>query len=204
MDPTDRTYNDIPIEPPRALPPGQRLVRELPLMHYGPVPRPRPERWDFTVGGETLDGKEHRMSWEEISQLPEISVTADLHCATHWSVLDNQWSGFSVRHLIDLYPPADHIHHVVVYAEFGYAANVQLSDLSSPRAILATHRNGEPLTMEHGAPLRLIIPHLYSWKGPKWIRGWEYHTEIQRGFWEERGYHLVGDAWREERYSHQE
>ncbi|HLS03159.1 MAG TPA: molybdopterin-dependent oxidoreductase [Actinomycetales bacterium] len=204
MDPADRVTNEPAIEPPRALPPGQRLVHELPIMHYGPVPRPRPDRWNFTVGGETHDGKEHHLTWDELAQLPEIEVTADLHCATHWSVLDNHWRGFPAREVIELFPPADHIRHVVVYAEYGYAANVQLADLASPRAILATHHNGEPLTTEHGAPLRLIIPHLYSWKGPKWVRGWEYHTEVQRGFWEDRGYHIIGDAWREERYSHQE
>lgn len=204
MDPADSKSKFSADEPPRALPPGQRMARELPVMHYGPVPRPRPERWNFTIGGETLSGHDHVLTWNDLIDIPRINVVGDLHCATHWSVLDNNWSGFSVRAVLDKYPPADHINHVVVYAEYGYTANVQLEDLASPRAVLATHRNGNPLTEEHGAPLRLILPHLYSWKGPKWVRGWNFHTEIRRGFWEERGYHLIGDAWREERYSHQE
>lgn len=173
-------------------------------MHYGPVPRPRPDRWKFTVGGRTLDGAEHHLTMPELLELPRVDVVGDLHCATHWSVLDNRWTGIPAQAVVDLFPPADHITHVVVYAEFGYSANIRLEDLASPRAVLATHRNGEPLTAEHGAPLRLVIPHLYSWKGPKWVRGWEYHDEVRRGFWEERGYHVVGDAWRAERYSHQE
>ena len=74
----------------------------------------------------------------------------------------------------------------------------------SARAVLATHHDGVPLTQERGAPLRLVIPHLYSWKGPKWVRGWSYTAAPQRGFWEERGYHVRGDAWREERYAYQE
>jgi DMSO/TMAO reductase YedYZ molybdopterin-dependent catalytic subunit len=79
-----------------------------------------------------------------------------------------------------------------------------MDDFASPRAVLATHLNGEQLTPEHGFPLRLVVPHLYAWKGPKWLRGIEYLRAPRRGFWEERGYHTLGDPWREERYSYQE
>ena len=65
-------------------------------------------------------------------------------------------------------------------------------------------KDGELLTAEHGFPLRLIVPHLYAWKGPKWVRGIEYMTADRRGFWEERGYHNIGDPWKEQRYSYQE
>ena len=93
---------------------------------------------------------------------------------------------------------------MLVFAEYGYSATVRLEDLVSARTLLATHRDDEELSDERGGPLRLIVPHLYSWRGPKWLRGWNYLTEVERGFWEERGYHLRGDAWREERYSYQE
>ncbi|GHD55569.1 hypothetical protein GCM10010317_040930 [Streptomyces mirabilis] len=88
--------------------------------------------------------------------------------------------------------------------EYGYAANLRLRDFTAPETLLATHHNGELLTAEHGFPLRLVVPHLYGYKSPKWLRGIEYLTEDRRGFWEERGYHNVGDAWKEQRYSHQE
>lgn len=193
---------DVP--PDRSLPPGQRLVGRLPIMHYGPVPKPRPERWRFTIGGATADGAERAFDLETILGLPRLDVVADLHCATHWSVLDLRWSGVPARDVIALAPPAPDVEHVLVFAEYGYAATVRLEDLDSGRAILATHLGGEALTPERGAPLRLVIPHLYSWKGPKWVRGWNYLTEPARGFWEERGYHMRGDAWREERYAYQE
>lgn len=173
-------------------------------MHYGPVPRPRPERWTFTVGGATADGRERSLPLETLLALPEAEVVADLHCATHWSVLDQQWGGISARDVVRLVPPAAGVEDVLVFAEYGYAANVRLEDLMSARSLLATHRGGVPLEPEHGAPLRLVIPHLYSWKGPKWVRGWNYVTDGERGFWEERGYHMRGDAWREERYAYQE
>lgn len=194
----------IPVPPDRSIPPGQRLIGELPLMHYGPVPRPRPERWRFTVGGATLDGVEHVFDLATLVALPPVEVVADLHCATHWSVLDQRWGGIAARDVVALAPPAPEVVDVLVFAEYGYAANLRLDDLLSGRTLLASHRDGRLLTPEHGGPLRLVVPHLYSWKGPKWVRGWNYLTEPARGFWEERGYHMRGDAWREERYAYQE
>jgi DMSO/TMAO reductase YedYZ molybdopterin-dependent catalytic subunit len=93
---------------------------------------------------------------------------------------------------------------VLVWAEYGYSTNLPIADLADPSAILATHRDGEPLTAEHGWPLRLVVPHRYAWKGPKWVRGIEYLVGDRRGFWEERGYHNVADPWLEQRYAYQE
>jgi DMSO/TMAO reductase YedYZ molybdopterin-dependent catalytic subunit len=188
----------------RFLPPGQRLVAEAPVMHYGPVPRRRPDRWRLTVGGATADGSERELTFEQVLALTPLEVVADLHCATGWSSVDERWSGVAARDVVEAAPPRTDVEHVLVFAEYGYAATVRLEDLVSPRAVLATRRGGEALSDERGGPLRLILPHLYSWKGPKWLRGWNYLTEVQRGFWEDRGYHLRGDAWREERYSYQE
>jgi len=190
--------------PPRALPPGQRLAKDFPVLHYGPVPRFRPDSWRLVVNGATADGKERHLDVEEFSALPRTTVHADMHCVTRWTVLDNDWAGVTARTLMDAVPPADDVTHVMAWAEYGYSANMRIEDFASPRTLLATHRDGEPLTPEHGYPLRLVVPHLYAWKGPKWLRGIEYLAQERRGFWEERGYHTVGDPWREERYSYQE
>ncbi|WP_445263126.1 molybdopterin-dependent oxidoreductase [Pseudokineococcus sp. 1T1Z-3] len=188
----------------RALPPGQREVPELPVMHYGRVPTFRPERWTLVVEGATRDGERHVLDYEAFCALPTTPVRADLHCASRWSVLDNEWEGVLARDLVEAHPPAGDVTCALVYAEYGYSATVRLEDLTAPGAVLATSRGGRPLTPEHGFPVRLVLPQLYSWKGPKWFRGWEYLTEVKRGFWEDRGYHAVGDCWRQERYAYQE
>ncbi|WP_251838299.1 molybdopterin-dependent oxidoreductase [Oceanitalea stevensii] len=198
------TAGAIEVPPERSVPPGQHLVAEAPVMHYGPVPRPRPDRWDFAVGGLTRDGAEHRFSLDEVLAMAPVEVLGDLHCSARWSTLDERWSGVAARALVEAAPPADGVEDVLVFAEYGYSATIRVDDLMSARAVLATHHDGAPLTQERGAPLRLVIPHLYSWKGPKWVRGWNYTATPERGFWEQRGYHLRGDAWREERYSYQE
>ena len=131
-------------------------------------------------------------------------MTADFHCVTKFSVFDNAWTGVSTRTLLELAPPAPDVTHVLVWAEYGYSANMALADFAAAQSLFVTHRDGEPLSAEHGFPLRLVVPHLYAWKGPKWARGVEYLTQDRRGFWEDRGYHNHGDPWREERYSYQE
>jgi DMSO/TMAO reductase YedYZ molybdopterin-dependent catalytic subunit len=189
---------------PRVLPPGQRHAAHLKVQHYGRVPRFRPESWRLTVSGATRDVRDVDLDLERFAELPRARVVGDLHCVTKWTVLDNEWEGVLARSLMELFPPADGVTHVLATAEYGYSTTLRLEDLASPRAILATHLNGQPLTPEHGWPLRLVVPHLYGWKGPKWLRGLEYLTVPVRGFWEQRGYHAVGDPWREERYSYQE
>lgn len=196
---------EVPLPADRSLPPGQHLLAEPPVMHYGPLPRQTDREWTFTIGGATASGSDAVFSMAAIEQLETMSLTADMHCGTRWSVLDQQWDGFSTAALVRLHPPAPEARYALVYAEYGYAANVHLDDLVSPRSCLATHWNSQPLTEERGAPLRLIIPELYTWKGPKWVRGWTYleTPDEHLGFWEDRGYHLRGNAWREQRYDYQ-
>jgi DMSO/TMAO reductase YedYZ molybdopterin-dependent catalytic subunit len=188
--------------PADRLPPGQYIPRGWPVLHYGPVPKFKPDAWDFRVFGAAAT--EARWTWPEFAQLPRTEVRADFHCVTKFSLLDSTWTGVATTTLLDLAPPAPAATHVMVWAEYGYSANLRLEDFASDRALFATHRDGEPLTPDHGFPLRLIVPDLYAWKGPKWARGIEYLTADRRGFWEERGYHNRADPWREQRYSYQE
>jgi DMSO/TMAO reductase YedYZ molybdopterin-dependent catalytic subunit len=190
--------------PAARIPPGQYIPRGWPVLHYGPVPTFTPQSWDFTVWGATADGAETRWTWADFGRLPTTEVGADFHCVTKFSVLDNTWTGVATRTLLELVPPSAAVTHVLVWAEYGYSANLRLADFAAEQALFATHRNGEPLSPDHGHPLRLVVPHLYAWKGPKWTRGVEYLTADRRGFWEERGYHNLADPWTEQRYSYQE
>jgi DMSO/TMAO reductase YedYZ molybdopterin-dependent catalytic subunit len=186
------------------LPPGQHRPRGWPVLHYGPVPSWDPVTWDFSVFGATADGRTATFDWAGFARLPRTDVEADLHCVTKFSVLDNAWTGVSTSVLLEAVPPAAAVTHVMVWAEYGYSANLRLADFAHPAALFVTHRGGEPLTADHGAPLRLVVPHLYAWKGPKWARGVEYLLADRRGFWEERGYHNRADPWQEQRWSYQE
>lgn len=188
-----------------GLPPGQYVSRKaLPVQHYGPVPAFRPERWDLRVSGATAAGEERCWTWEQVSALPCCEVVADLHCVTRFTAPDVRWAGIPAQEVLRLVPPADPVTHVMIWADYGYSANIRIGDFAAEDTLLATHLDGEPLTPEHGYPVRLVVPSLYAWKSVKWLRAIEYLTQDRRGFWEERGYHNAADPWREQRYSYQE
>ncbi|GAB96944.1 hypothetical protein KILIM_052_00420 [Kineosphaera limosa NBRC 100340] len=189
---------------PHPLPPGQRLVEARRPNHYGRVPRVDLQTWRLTISGATADGAEHRLSWGELGELPRTEFVADHHCASRRTLADVHWAGVGCRDLLERFPPAQTAPYALAYASYGYHSNVTVDDLLAPQALLATHMNGQPLAPEHGWPLRLILPHLYGWKGPKWLVALEFHHEPRRGFWEQRGHHFTGDVWREERFAHQE
>ncbi|MET4644591.1 molybdopterin-dependent oxidoreductase [Streptomyces sp. NPDC006539] len=186
------------------LPPGQRLAKGWPVSHYGPVPRFRPDRWNLQVFGATASGQTHSWTFDEVAIMPKITVHADLHCASGTSTTGHTFFGVPARTLLDLAPPAAGVSHVMAWAEYGYSANLRLSDFIADTTVMATHHDDEALTVEHGFPLRLVVPHLFGYKGPKWLRGIEYMTQDRRGFWEERGYHNIADPWAGQRHSYQE
>lgn len=180
------------------LPPGQSLTLKWPVLHYGSVPRFDPARWDFRVAGLV----EHplRFTWDEFNRLPRAHTTSDFHCVTRWSRFDNQWDGVALREILSLSQPLSNANYVLVHAEQGYTANLPLADLDRADVLLATHHDGESLTPDHGYPLRLIVPQLYAWKSVKWVRGLELLERDQAGFWEQNGYHMRGDPFKEERF----
>jgi DMSO/TMAO reductase YedYZ molybdopterin-dependent catalytic subunit len=188
----------------QRLPPSQYHARGWPVVHYGPVPKVRPHTWDLRCFGALATGDEQRFDTEQFAALPRDAVRSDLHCVTKFSLVDREWSGVRTATLLAAAPPADDVTHVMVWAEFGYSANMSLAAFAAEGSILATHAEGEPLTPEHGWPLRLVVPQLYAWKSVKWVRAVEYLVADRRGFWEDRGYHNVADPWREQRYSYQE
>jgi len=181
------------------LPPGQSLTLKWPVLHYGSIPRFDAERWDFRVYG--LVQTPLQFDWQEFSRLPRLDRTSDFHCVTRWSRFDNRWTGVSVQHLLRRAQAKPNAAYVLVHAEQGFTANVPLADLDREDVLLATHHDGQPLSADHGYPLRLIVPHLYAWKSVKWVRSFELLDKDAPGFWEQNGYHMYGDPWKEQRFS---
>jgi DMSO/TMAO reductase YedYZ molybdopterin-dependent catalytic subunit len=181
------------------LPPGQSLTLKWPVLHEGSVPQFNPQTWDFRLLG--LVGAPLRLSWQEFSSFPQSELLADMHCVTRWSRFDNHWAGVLATELMRRVKLRPEARHVMVHAEQGYTANLPLADFLRPTTIFALRHDGEPLAPEHGYPLRLVVTHLYAWKSVKWVRGIELIDGELPGFWEENGYHIYGDPFKEQRYS---
>lgn len=181
------------------LPPGQRLVTDWPVLDLGIQPAVAEAAARLDIDG--LVENPLSLSWAELMALPQEERHNDIHCVTQWSRYDNDWRGIAVIDLLARAEPRPEALFVTMESHDGYTTNLPLDDLARPENLLATHWEGKPLTRQHGGPMRLVVPHLYLWKSPKWIRRITLIAEDRPGFWEVRGYHDRGDPWKEERYS---
>jgi len=194
----ERKVQELGYDPAR-LPPGQYLTEKWPVLHAGSVPHTDLATWTFRVFGEVEHDVE--LGWDEFNRLPRAGNVQDIHCVTRWSRFDSRFDGVHWRELEQLARPRPSAAFVIAHAEHDFTANVPLSYLRDENALLATHADGEPLTPDHGWPLRLVIPGKYFWKSAKWLRGIELSSRDRPGFWERYGYHNDADPFREERYA---
>jgi len=183
---------------PARLPPGQYLTEKWPVLHAGTVPKIDLATWDFRVWGQVENPV--RLSWDELKRLPTTEITVDIHCVTRWSRFDTSFRGVHWRDMAELVQPKRGARFVVAHAEQGFTSNVPLAALQDDQALIAYEADGEPLTPDHGWPLRLVVPSRYFWKSAKWLRGLELLDHDQPGFWERYGYHNEANYWKEERY----
>ncbi|HET6776138.1 MAG TPA: sulfite oxidase-like oxidoreductase [Actinomycetota bacterium] len=191
-----------PEEIAKRVPPGQRLVKGWPVLHYGPIPTFDEGTWDLEVSGAVENP--YALTYSELKALGPADVQADMHCVTGWSTLDNEWTGTPFRVLVEKAKPKPEAKWVIAHCDYGYTSDLSLQAMLDDDVLVAWAHNGEPLALEHGFPLRLVVPKRYAWKSAKWLRGLEFAEQNKRGFWEVRGYHVHADPWREERYSYQE
>ena len=193
------------------LPPGQSLTNKFPVLHYGPVPPFDPATWDFRIWGEVE--QEKRWSWEEFMALPRTKLHMDIHCVTRWSKCDTDWEGVSLNGLVEagLIAPKPSARFVLQHCEYGFTVNIPLQVALADNFLLATHFNGQPISPDHGYPLRGVVGSIparsdlsspYFWKGGKWLRGLEFLAQDRLGFWEQAGYHNEADVWKEQRLAY--
>ena len=180
------------------VPPGQRLTDKWPVLHRGNVQRIDTKSWTFKISG--LVEPERALTYDEFTALPHIEVFSDIHCVTTWSKLDNLWEGISAAVVKDLVKIKPEARFVIVQCAGGFTTNLTLDDFFQPDVLFALKHDGQPLAVEHGAPVRLVVPRLYFWKSAKWVTGIKFVAKDEPGFWERAGYHMRGDPWKEERY----
>jgi len=180
------------------LPPGQRLVQDFPVLDLGVQPDVTPANWRLRIEG--LVAAPVRLTLDEFRALPQAERFNDIHCVTQWSRYDNTWQGVPVRDLLAMARPKDEARFVSMTSYDGYTTNLAMADFDRAENIFAHSWAGAPLERQHGGPARLVVPHLYFWKSPKWVTRIELLREDRPGFWEVRGYHNRGDPWMEERY----
>ncbi|GAA4681716.1 sulfite oxidase-like oxidoreductase [Nocardioides nanhaiensis] len=195
----DRRPDAQPGQRGRRIPPGQYDAGEQwPSLTAEATPQLDPERWTMTVDG--LVATPRSWTWREVHALPGSGYEGDIHCVTTWSKLDMRFRGVSVDTLLEAAGPLPEAAFVMAHSTTGYTSNLPLADVTGGRAWVVWEVDGRPLPVEHGGPVRLLVPHLYFWKSAKWVTRLELMATDRPGFWESNGYHDRGDPWLEQRY----
>jgi DMSO/TMAO reductase YedYZ molybdopterin-dependent catalytic subunit len=188
---------------PDRLPPGQSPTTKWPVLDLGRRPEVPLADWRLKIDGVVEEP--YSLGYSELLGLAQQRWTdTDIHCVTRWSQFGMNFEGVNVRTLLEMAAPTAAATHLMIHSYDGYNTNLPLSDVLEHPALIVHRAQGERLTVEHGGPARLLVPHLYLWKSAKWIKRLELLDEDRLGFWEENGYHHRGDPWKQERWSEDE
>jgi len=179
-------------------PPGQFITEKFPVLTFGDMPDIDLDQWRISAYG--LVKNEGSFSLKEFLDFSQTEVEAEFHCVTQWSRLHNTWEGVSFSVIADRVSVLEEAKFVIIHCYGGYSTNLPLEVLLDDDVIFATKHDGIVLSLEHGGPVRLVVPKRYGWKSAKWVEGVEFTSSNRPGFWEQRGYHMDGDPWKEERF----
>ena len=127
-----------------ALPPGQYLTSDFPVLSAGPTPRISQDRWRLSVS--TPDGNSRSWDWLTFRGLPSEDITVDLHCVTKWSKLGTRWRGVSLDTL--LADMAGQAEYALVSSHGGYTTNLPMEPTavcSFSYILCSTHRGARSL-----------------------------------------------------------
>lgn len=182
------------------VPPGQKLTEKFPVLDLGVKPNFHESHWRFAVEGQIADPID--VGWSNFQQLvPKVAQVSDFHCVTTWTKQDVSWAGFRFADVVKRVQPDESARYVHMHCGDGYTTNLSLEDLLADDVLLAFELDGGALPIEHGGPLRMVVPKLYAWKSAKFLRRLVFQDTDEPGYWEQRGYHHRGDPWKQERYS---
>ena len=181
------------------LPAGQRQVFNFPVLDIGIRPEIPLDKWRLNISG--LVENPVSLSWEQFLALPQFIDVSDFHCVTTWSQFDMEFEGVAFFTLADLVKPKPEAKHVLFRSYDGYTTNNPIEACLDDDVLIAHKWNGKPLTKDHGAPARVILPKRYAWKGAKFVRDIIFSAHDELGFWEVRGYSNTADPFTEDRFS---
>lgn len=175
---------------------GFRLWSRPDGFRYNTVERPTPTvdpaAFRLTVNGAV--GQSRSLTLDEVHALPSVVQVSDFHCVEGWGVNNVRWEGVRLQSLAELVTPRADAGFVTFYSEGGvYADSLTLHQAMLPDVLLAYRMDMKPLTRDHGYPLRLVMPRMYGYKGPKWLNRVEFSRFRETGYWERRGWQI--DAW---------
>lgn len=174
---------------------GTRALGSVGGWRYNTVEQPVPS-FDFRAYRLVIDGLVERplsLTYDELRALPAVRQVSDFHCVEGWGVDDVRWDGVRLQTIIDMVRPASNAQFVTFHSLGAiYRDSLSLEQARLPDAMIAYDMDGAPLPVDHGLPLRLVMPRMFGYKGPKWVTRIEFRDLQDIGYWEQRGWRVDG------------
>ena len=154
----------------------------------------------ITIGGFVANPV--TWTWEQLLAQPQFKDVSDFHCVTSLESLRQrmgrgQLPSHPVRGQIRCRSPK----FVLFKSYDDYTTNLPLEACDDDDVLVAYKWNGQPLSKDHGGPVRVIVPKRYAWKGAKWVKEITFSDKDEKGFWEVRGYSNSALPWNNDRYA---
>src|SRR5207247_8043877 len=189
----DREPDPRVVKDPHRLPPGKVLTQKWPVLSYGSPPRYDMTRWRLRLYGEV--DVPATLTWNDVGTLPSTTLTADMHCVTTWSRLDNDWEGVAFKDLVALVKPRGDAKYVIAHCDADYTTSLPIEVLADDDGLIAYRHDGAALTPAHGGPLRLVVATRYAWKSATWLAGQEWVQSDRPGCATRTGHTSATDRW---------
>jgi DMSO/TMAO reductase YedYZ molybdopterin-dependent catalytic subunit len=177
-----------PKTPVPDLPISQIKPEQLLVNTFGFTPKLDPARYRLVIDGDVAHPMQ--LSLDEIYKLPFQSMVIRHVCVEGWAAIV-QWGGVPLRDLIKLAQPKNTAKYVYFQSADRYYESWDMASCLHPQTLLAYQKNGEPIPIDNGAPLRLAAPIKLGYKLSKWVTRVTITSQLlpyYKGYWEDQGY----------------
>jgi len=170
---------------------GIKTINSFRIRSIEQTPSFDPETWKLTLDG--LVDSTFQITYKELLDLKSEEQVTDFHCVEGWSVDKVKWKGVRLGVLFNMAGVKPDAEFVTFHSASGlYNDSLSIKEALETNVMLAYMMNDEPLPLENGGPLRLVMPRMFGYKNVKWVNRITITKSQETGYWERNGYKIDG------------
>ncbi len=172
----------VPEFPKSAIEPDALLINT-----FDETPKIDSEKFRLTIDGDVNNPMS--LSMADIQRMPLTSMIIRHVCVEGWAAIV-EWGGVRLRDIVSLAQPKANVRYAYFKSADGYYSSWDIASTLHPQTLMAYQKNGQPLSIDNGAPLRLASPIKLGYKQSKWVTQITLVSNLMpsKGYWEDQGY----------------